>query len=143
MASVYRRVPFKIANAASKSGVLDLGPSTIVVGVAIHGTWTAAKIAFEGYVFDSGSGEPGAWDPQTSSMQGGAWDTNASFDAVCDADGVQIQWGNGTATGNQFISIPGMTAIQALRYVKLVSGSTASPVTQSQAVTGYILVRDE
>lgn len=127
-------VPFSIASGSAKSAVIDIGPSNIIVGIMIHGAWTAAKISFEGYVQDTATKTSPA-DP-TSTLE-----TGAIFDPIKDGNGTQFSWGNGTDISSQQV-VPAPTAsIIAPRFIKVVSGTSASLVTQNQAVSGYVLTR--
>jgi hypothetical protein len=127
-------IPFKIANGASKSSVIDLDPGNILVGIMIHGTWTAAKISFEGYVQDTAT-------KTNPANPADPLETGALFDAIKDVNGNQATWGNGTDTSAQLLVLAPTLNLQAPRFIKVVSGTTAAPVVQNQAVSGFILCR--
>jgi hypothetical protein len=135
----HRWIPFTIASGAPRSGAIDLGPTGILLGVSIHGTWTAAKVSFEAYVPESGV-------ITATGIDNAYQDTNASYDAVKDYTGTQISLGNGTDTSAQFVLAGAETGqaeiLAGVRYVKVVSGTTGTPVNQAAARSGYLIVRD-
>jgi hypothetical protein len=141
-----QKVPFKIANGTAVSQILDLGADNqYIVGISIHGTWTAAKIGFSAYVPGSATIQDNAqFDPSgggtnvgTGAWVGGPYDSTAAFDTVKDTTGTAILYGNGTDTSAQFIVITRQVQWEgAARYLKVTSS-----VNQGQDVNGYLLVR--
>ena len=137
--------PFTIASGAALSSVVDIGGTSRIVGISIHGTWTANLIAFQGYAPDT-STSTNPINPVS--------DTGAKFDWVRDDAGVAVTVGT-TATGATaalYFAL-GMTtnrpaSLEAVRFLKVASVSAAgaagvAPTTgaQSQAVTGYLICR--
>src|SRR5438105_6316606 len=125
----YKWVPFVIANGAAKSKPIDLGPTGILVGVSIHGIWTAAKVSFEAYVPDSGV-------ITATGIDNAYTDPAASYDPVKDLAGSQISIGNGTDTTAQFLMLTAGDVVSGIRFIKVISGTSGTTVNQGQAVNG-------
>lgn len=133
-------VPWTIANNGTASKYVDLGAEgAVIVGISIHGTWTAGKVFLT--TFTPGSDTLIGQNTEVPGYQGqatggGPASANATFDTVKDNTGTIVYFGNGTDTSAQFLAIPDYQTISAFRYVKV-----NSTVTQGQAVTGYLIVR--
>lgn len=137
--------PFTIASGAALSSAIDVGGTSRLVAISIHGTWTANLVAFQAYVPNSAT---------ASSPPNPLSDTAALFDWVRDDGGVAITIGT-TATGatSALYFALGMSSsrpasLEAVRFLKVASVSAAgaagvAPTTgaQSQAVNGYVISR--
>jgi hypothetical protein len=136
-------VAWSIASGASTGTKVDLGGTSRLVGISIHGTWTAAQVALKAYVPDSATASNPV-NPLT--------DANAAWDYIVDDGGNFLRYGDGAKTSAQYIGL-GMSSaapmsLDGARYIQAVSVASGAKSTtvptvqaQSQAVTGYFIVR--
>ena len=99
-----------IANGASLSGVIDL-EGFVLMGIQMPSAWTAANLTFE-----------------ASSARAG------TFDDVYDDTGTEV---NVTAAASRYIGVTGTKGdvLANVRFLKVRSGTTGTPVNQGAART--------
>ncbi len=109
--------PTTIAATASQSGVVDIGNHIQSMSLEMPTAWTTASITFLGASSELGT-----------------------YKKVVGDTGTEISI---TAATNEMIALDStkMDAIRPFRFLKLRSGTAASPVEQSEERTIYVMVK--
>lgn len=110
-----------IADTASLSGAVDVR-QCVVVGLALPSTWTSADITFANSVTAAGGDAVGTYNP------------------VLIPAGTEYTL-EGSGLTSKFYSIP-PADLAGLSFVKVRSGTSASPVAQSGAQSIVLVVRN-
>lgn len=119
-----------IANGEALSDAVDLWQQTLG-GIVMPSAWTAAGISFQGHdgqgINEAGGG---AGEPPAAST---------GWKDIYDADGTELL---ASAAASRFITI-GPDAFRSVRWLRVRSGTTGTPVNQGAARTlGLVLLAD-
>lgn len=118
LSATKRKITATIANGTALSDVLDMD-TEFLAGMIVHAAWTAAAITFQG------------------STDG------ANFFNVYDEGGTEVSIASASVVADRFISFSDtfMHKLRACQYLKLRSGTAATPVNQLAARTISVIGR--
>ena len=109
-----------IANGASLSGAVDL-QGYILTGIVMPAAWTAASLTFAGAPSNEQSGEAGTFVPIYDDA-GTEYTVSADTSRVLQIDPVKLA---------------------GVRWLKVRSGTSGTPVNQDAARTLYLILRND
>jgi hypothetical protein len=127
----FSTIPVSIAAGAAISGEIDLG-QMIALAVVMPSAWTAATLALQ--VSPYGSAGQALWDPGNAEYP-------SLYQPLYNDGGSEITI---TVAANRVVTLATaglQNAVIPLRWIKLVSGSSASPVTQAAARQLYLVAK--
>lgn len=123
---VIHYVDLNIASGASLSASTDIS-NLVVVSVIVPGTWTAASMTFA-----------------AADQRGGNKGVTLAFEPVYDDTGTEVSISaTALGTGTRFVTFRNSDTMAGVALVKVRSGTSGTPVTQSQATPITLVCREQ